>query len=245
MSQNPYQCADECPFAVVVPAAGVGVRMGNRKKPYLHIGGRPILHHTLERLLGTPGCEQAVVVLHRDEHDGGAVEDELRRLFGPTQTVCGGDSRQASVLAGLQAVRPELELVLVHDAVRPLVRTEVVRRVAHSSAEHGAAIAAVRAEETVKEVNGRGTIVGTPPRRRLWYARTPQGFRRELLLRAHAHARRSERTGTDDAELVEKLGHEVHLVEDCYDNIKITTEEDLVVAEAILRWQQEHLPQLA
>ncbi len=242
MPLSPHKRTADRPFAVVVPAAGTGVRMGNRKKPYLTIGGRPILHRTLERLLATPGCQQAVVVLHRDEYGDGHVAEELHRLFGLTEAVCGGDSRQASVLAGLRAVRDDLELVLVHDAVRPLVRTEVVRRVAEATAEHGAAIAAVPADETVKEVNGRRTIVGTPPRRRLWYARTPQGFRKELLLRAHAHAREAMRTGTDDAELVEQLGHQVHLVEDCYDNIKITTEEDLVVAEAILRWQQDHLP---
>ncbi len=228
---------EEIRFAAVVPAAGTGSRMGGRKKPYITLCGRPILHHAIERLLEASCCEQLVVVVHRDEFAEGRVAAELEERFGPIQVVCGGPTRQASVLEGLRAVGDGEELVLIHDAVRPLVSPEVVHRVAVATSRHGAAIAAVPATETVKRVTDGDTIAETPLRGHLWYARTPQGFRKDLILRAH-----SEHAGgpkaTDDAELVERLGHSVHVVRDRYDNVKITTEEDLIVAEAILRWRR-------
>ncbi|GAG53367.1 unnamed protein product, partial [marine sediment metagenome] len=128
----------------------------------------------------------------------------------------------------------------IHDAVRPLVRPDVVRRVAQAASRCGAAIAAIPATETVKEVAEAGRIVRTPPRRTLWCARTPQGFHRDLILKAHREAAAAGFEGTDDSELVERLGHEVRVVEDHYDNVKITTDQDLAVAEALLRWQESN-----
>ncbi len=229
---------DEIPFAVVVTAAGTGARMGGRKKPYLMICGRTILSHTLDRLRRARGCVQIIPVVHPDEHRQGALAEQLRAEFGVTELACGGPTRQESALAGLEMVRQDVDLVLIHDAVRPLVDPELVRRVAEAAQRFGAAIAAVPATETIKEVDGSGSIVATPSRDRLYYARTPQGFRKDLILRAHYAARDAGFCGTDDVELVERLGEEGRVVEDTYENLKITTEADLILAEAILRRQQ-------
>lgn len=227
--------AREPAFSAVVTAAGTGTRMGGRKKPYLPLCGRPILHHTIEGLRQSVGCAEIIVVVHADEYTSGEAADRLRAEFGLTKLARGGPTRQASALAGLEMVRDDLDLVLIHDAVRPLVEPDVVRRVAQAAQRFGAAIAAVRAIETIKEVNDSGRIIATPSRDRLWLARTPQGFSKDLILRAHYAARDAGFCGTDDAELVERLGEEVRVVEDATDNLKITTEEDLAAAEAILR----------
>jgi 2-C-methyl-D-erythritol 4-phosphate cytidylyltransferase len=212
--------------------------MGRRRKPLLQIRGTPILHHALAILRSAPGCAEIIPVLHPDDHSDGELIAQLEEKFGITKVAAGGAARQQSVLAGLEAVADDLDLVLIHDAVRPLVTTDVVRRVAEAAARSGAAIAAVPATETVKEVEPSGRIVATPPRERLWLARTPQGFRKELILRAHRAARDEGFCGTDDAQLVERLGHEAVVVEDRRDNLKITTAEDLALAEAILLWRE-------
>jgi len=241
MHGNTRQSADPA-FSVVIPAAGTGVRMGGpaggRKKPYLNIGGRPVLHIVIDTLGRVSGCAEIIPVLHSDEYRDGHVADELRSEFGITKVACGGATRQQSAFAGLQLVRADIDLVLTHDAVRPLVDPDVVRRVAEAAQRFGAAIAAVPATETIKQVGADGRIIATPPRDTLWLARTPQGFRKDLILRAYAAAQRDGYCGTDDAELVERLGEEARVVRDTYGNLKITTEEDLAAAEAIWRWRE-------
>ncbi len=226
-------------YAVILCAAGTGRRMGGLKKPFAELLGRPILFHCMDRLLAAGGCAQVVVVLHADEFADGSVRADLEREFGVASVACGGATRQESVRSGLAAIRDGIEIVLTHDAARPLLSVPTIEAVARAAAAHGAAIAAVRATETVKRVGAEDRILDTLPRTELWYARTPQGFRRDLLVRAHAVARDDGFQGTDDAQLVERLGAEARVVEDRYDNIKITVPEDLVVAEAILRWQAE------
>jgi 2-C-methyl-D-erythritol 4-phosphate cytidylyltransferase len=225
-------------FSVVVAAAGAGERMGGRRKPLLQIRGLPILYRALAILKSTPGCAEIIPVLHPEDYGNAELTVRLEEEFGITKVAAGGAARQQSVLAGLEAVSDNLDLVLIHDAVRPLVTADVVRRVAEAAAQSGAAIAAVPATETVKEVEPSGRIVATPPRERLWLARTPQGFRKELILRAHRAARGDGFCGTDDAQLVERLGHKAVVVEDRRDNLKITTAEDLALAEAILVWRE-------
>ena len=224
-------------FAVVLAAAGIGRRMGGFKKPYAELLGRPVLSWCIERLRQAAGCTEIVPVLHSDEYEAGDVAARLADEFGIARVVCGGATRQESALAGIEAVSPDLDLVLIHDAARPLVSPRVVEAVAREAQTCGAAIAAVPVTETVKRVEGDRRIQATVPRETLWNARTPQGFRRDLILRAHREAREAGFLGTDDAQLVECLGVEVHVVEDRHDNIKITMLGDLVQAEAALRWQ--------
>ena len=215
--------------------------MGARK-PLMCLDGVPLLLHTLHRLCMARGCLQLVLAVHPDDIDD--IRTCTEGLFAvssappPTTIVEGGANRQESVMKALEATDPEAPLVLIHDAVRPLLRVEVVEAVARRAAESGAAIAAVPALATIKEVDGRGLIRSTPPRDRLWMAQTPQGFRRELALEAHRGARSEGFVGTDDAILAERLGHPVSVVRDRPDNIKITNPEDLAVAEAILAWQR-------
>jgi len=233
------QNAGSPPFSVVVPAGGSGTRMGGVRKPFLEVCGQPLLYHTIESLQRTPGCAEVIPVLPAEEYGNAGLALQLKQRFGIDRMALGGRTRQASALAGLELVREDLAVVLIHDAVRPLVEPELVRRVADAAEEFGAAIAAVPVAETIKEVGMSRAIQATLPRERLWLARTPQGFRKDLILKAHYAARDQGFCGTDDAQLVERLGVQVRIVQDSYDNLKITTPEDLVIAEAVLSWRRQ------
>lgn len=228
-------------FSVIVPAAGVGRRMGaDRKKPHLLLDGQPIIFHTLRRLRRCRGCGQIVLVLHPDE--AGVLPAEWQKTledeFDVRDVTAGGATRQDSAWAGMQLVEDRFQVVLTHDGVRPFVRTGVVEKVAAEAAAHGGAVAAVPATATVKEVNPDHTIRRTHPREDIWLAQTPQGFRKDLLLHAYREARRDGFQGTDDAQLVERCGRTVRVVRDRADNIKITTPLDLAVAQSILHRQR-------
>jgi len=231
------QHVDSLPaWSVVIAAAGTGSRMGtDRKKPYLLLGGRPILDRTIECFRGHEGCGEIVVVVHPDEYQAGDVPARLEAECGVTRTLPGGPVRQQSVLTGIESLAGAEQIVLIHDAVRPLVTWDVVRAVIEAAHRAGAALAMVRALETVKRVSEGGVVIGTPARDDLWFARTPQGFGRKLILEAYRRAAADGFRGTDDAQLVERLGRRPLVVEDSYENIKITTPAELAAAEAILR----------
>ena len=166
-------------------------------------------------------------------------EEARRKLSGwlpsriPIEFARGGETRQASTAAGLDAARGA-SLVLVHDGVRPFVTPDLVRRVLAAAAEHGAALPLLPVQETLKNVSPEGRVLGTAPRGRFALAQTPQGFRREVLEAALRRAVSEGYEGTDEAELVERMGHPVARVEGLRDNLKITTPGDFPVAEAIL-----------
>jgi 2-C-methyl-D-erythritol 4-phosphate cytidylyltransferase len=235
------RAGDEVRFAVVLPAAGTGRRMGGCKKPLLELGGQPILFRVIATMQGVAGCVEVVPVLHANEVGDRDLAAMLLERFGIERPVAGGATRQASVFEGLKALQSDAEIVLVHDAVRPLVSAEVVRRVAESAAQCGGAIAAVPCSDTVKEVGQEGDAIRrTVPREPLWLARTPQGFHRSALIEAERRAAEDGFLGTDEAQIVERIWGEVSVVEDTRDNLKITTREDLAIAEAILRWRNEN-----
>jgi 2-C-methyl-D-erythritol 4-phosphate cytidylyltransferase len=150
------------------------------------------------------------------------------------QIVAGGAERQDSVRLGLAEVGTDAEIVLVHDAVRPFLTAGMVAQVAEAAAKHGAAIVAIPMRDTVKRVGPDGLIDETVDRKLLWLAQTPQAFKRTLLEDAHARALKSGFRATDDAQLVEQLGHRVAIVEGSTDNIKVTRPEDLAMGESIL-----------
>src|SRR5690606_25153314 len=152
----------------------------------------------------------------------------------PVTVAAGGDSRQQSVRAGLDALRQPVDLVAVHDGVRPLLDPALLERVLSAAWRHGAATVAVPLKDTVKLVDG-GWVESTPPRARLRAVQTPQAFRRELLVEAHRRAAAEGAEATDDASLVERAGHRVAVIDGSYSNIKITTPEDLLGAGALLR----------
>ena len=224
-------------ITAIVPAGGRGQRMGgNRPKQYLPLGGRPLLWHALARLEASPLVTDIVLVVR------GADLDPCRRQLSErggfakiAALVPGGAERSASVYRGLQETHADM--VLVHDAVRPFISEELLERVVAATRAHGAALPALPVVETIKEVMGE-RVVGTPQRERLWQAQTPQGFDRALLLRAY-HAAGPDAATTDDAALVERLGHPVCVVPGEAENRKITTPEDLAWAEWRMRTKEE------
>jgi 2-C-methyl-D-erythritol 4-phosphate cytidylyltransferase/2-C-methyl-D-erythritol 2,4-cyclodiphosphate synthase len=208
----------------IIPAAGRGRRMGGETpKQYLPLAGRPLLWSTLAALERSP-LVQALIIAVRPEDQHLAAQ--LAADFAKVRClVPGGEERSDSVRAGLAATTAADELVLVHDAVRPFVSPALIERVLAAARQWGAAIPALPVRETIKAVE-EGQVRETPPRSRLWAAQTPQGFRRSLLLEATA-APATGAPATDEAMLVEQLGHPVRVVAGEPENIKITTPEDL------------------
>ena len=226
--------------SVIFPAAGQGRRMkAGKNKVLLELGGKPILQRTLESFSCLPEVGELIVVTGRE--DMAEVRAMLEGAVGlkPWQLVEGSTERQYSIRNGLACVAKEAELVLVHDAARPLITEEVIARVIEGARQFGGAIAAVPEKNTVKIVSEAGLVVSTPPRKSLWAVQTPQGFRKEVLLKANEQAEQEGFLGTDDASLVERLGAPVKVVEGDYRNIKITTPEDMVTAEAFLQQMKE------
>ncbi len=212
--------------------AGSGRRFGGpRPKIFATLAGEPLWRHAARTLVAVPGCRRLVLVTAVDRIDEvtqGAADLPLARV------TVGGERRQDSVRLGLAAIDVAADVVAVHDAARPLLRISTAARAVAVAAEHGAALVAVPVSDTIKEVDGGGQIVGTPDRARLWQAQTPQCFATDVLLRAHEQAARDGVVATDDAALVELLGHPVPVVRGDRWNLKVTEPQDLVVAAALL-----------
>ena len=221
--------------SVIFPAAGAGRRMkADRNKVLLELSGVPILLRTLRRFSAVPAVAELIVVVAKDEI--AFVEGMLEKAQGlkPWCVVQGGAERQYSIANGMAHLAADADIVLVHDAARPLVSLAAIEAVISAAREKGAAIAAVRAKNTIKVVGEDGRVEATPARASLWEVQTPQGFRREILERAYEKAAQDGFLGTDDASLVERIGEAVFVVESDYGNLKITTPEDLWMAEALL-----------
>jgi len=214
-------------LAVVIPAGGVGTRFGGRlPKQFIRLGRAPILTQTVAHFTRHPAIV-AIIVAAPEIH----VERTRRALAGvarraPVTVVQGGGMRQDSVWLALQAVPATADIVIVHDAVRPLITRGLIDAVVAAVAESGAAICALPITETVKRVR-QEVVEATLDRSELWAVQTPQAFRAALLREAHEKARRDGVIGTDDAMLVERLGHRVRVVRGLAENVKITTPEDL------------------
>lgn len=220
----------------IIAAAGRGTRMGGeRVKQFLELGGTPIIIHTLRRFEQCSTIGEIVVVVPSDEVAGFLALAGRHKLGKLARVVPGGQTRTETVWRGLQAVRPATaNIVAVHDGVRPFVTSEEIDRTVRAAEETGAAILAVPATDTIKEVSG-GNVRRTLPRSEAWHAQTPQCFRYELLRRAHEQARANNTDATDDSALVEQLGATVAVVEGSARNVKITRPEDLALAETFLK----------
>ncbi len=221
--------------AVIIAAGGSGRRLGGPvPKQFLAIGGVPILVRTLRQFASVPQVRRIVIV------GPGRSLSRIRRLVdtyrirGVTRIVRGGRERQHSVWNGLRALTPHPSIVLVHDAVRPLVRKREILQVIRQARKHGAAVVGVRVRDTIKTSGRHGWFARTLPRHVLWAVQTPQGFRYDILYRAHVSAARSRFLGTDDGSLVERLHIPVRIVPGDEGNIKITTRHDLAVAGTLL-----------
>lgn len=218
----------------LIPAGGIGVRLGHRTpKQFLALGGGSILGTTVRHFARHPAIGAVVVAAPAAhlERARRAVRDLDR---GGITVVAGGSTRQESVWLALQAAPAEAAIVVVHDAVRPFITRGLIDAVVAAARDGGAAICALPIAETVKRVRD-GRVETTVDRTDLWTVQTPQAFRIDLLREAHEKARRDGVVGTDDAALVERLGHPVAVVRGLEDNVKITTPADLRRARAASR----------
>jgi 2-C-methyl-D-erythritol 4-phosphate cytidylyltransferase len=223
---------------VVVVAAGRGVRFGGPvPKQYRELGGVPILLRALRPFASHPEVAHVVVVL--PESDAARPPAFLAELTGGSlSVVAGGAERSDSVAQGLSAMPAGCTVILVHDAARPLVDRGIIDGVIAAARGGAGAVPAIAIGDTVKEADGSEAgaprVLRTVPREHLWMAQTPQGFPRALLEEAHARARREGTLATDDAALVERMGATVVLVPGSRRNLKVTTDEDFLLAERIL-----------
>jgi len=221
---------------VIIAAGGTGRRMGGRvPKQFLPLGNTTILERTLALFNGHSQVCEIILVVPKDHLEKAAWLVHAGNLSRVTRVVAGGRDRQESVWNGLNAFGESPRFILIHDAVRPLVRKQVLDAVIRQSRRYGAAVAGVRVKDTIKQEGRKGFFTKTLDRSRLWSIQTPQGFRFKLAYEAHRKARSAHFIGTDDAALVERLGRKVRIVEGDYDNIKITTAEDLAFAEMVLK----------
>ena len=228
----------------VIPAAGAGKRLGlGINKAFAKINSVPLLVHCLTMLSRTQMISRAIVVLAPDE-----VEEGRRLLAGyqaehfaglPFVVVAGGKERQDSVANALAAITESEGYVAVHDGARPFAGKEVFVRTLEAAKEHGAAIAAVPVKDTIKVVDEGGVVTATPVRSTLYAVQTPQIFEVNLLKRAYENLVQNPAQVTDDASVVELLGHKVVVALGSYENIKITTPEDLLFAENLLAQQEK------
>jgi 2-C-methyl-D-erythritol 4-phosphate cytidylyltransferase len=220
----------------IVPAAGSGNRMGRDvSKQYLSLGGTPLLVHTLKVFEECPLVDALLVVVPPRD-----IEFVRNNVLAPWNmkkvagVIPGGKERQDSVRAGIEALDPDAGVVIVHDAVRPFITVELISQCIRTAGEEGAVAVGVPLKDTVKEVGPDGRVMRTCDRSLLWLTQTPQAFRRDIIENAHRAAVRDGFRGTDDASLVERLRIAVRMIRGDYGNIKITTPEDLVIAEALL-----------
>jgi 2-C-methyl-D-erythritol 4-phosphate cytidylyltransferase/2-C-methyl-D-erythritol 2,4-cyclodiphosphate synthase len=220
----------------IILAAGRGTRMNSGiNKVFMLLGDQPILVHSLLAFSKCSQVDNLIIVAGPDEFL--YVNKILQGVAGIKhwQVVAGGSERQYSIANALKVIPQTTDVILVHDGARPLVTTECISDVIQATIQHKAAIAAVPVKDTIKTVNDSGGVTGTLERNTLWSIQTPQGFDFLILQQAYERARQDNYLGTDDASLVERLGVSVKIVVGNYENLKVTTPEDLIVAEALIQ----------
>jgi len=232
-------------FAVIIPAAGKSSRFGGiEKKPFTSLDGRPVWLRTAELFWSREDVSKVYVVIAPEDRDDFRTRFGHLLLFTNVELVEGGSERFESVANALGRVPEEVAYIAVHDAVRPLITTPFIDSVFAAARTHGAVVPGVPVADTLKQVEPEtNRIVGTPSRAGLWQAQTPQVFRRDWL--AEAYARRAEFAGaiTDDSQLIEAIGHAVFMVPGAATNFKITSRDDLELADAILKARTTRRPE--
>lgn len=217
----------------IFPAAGQSRRMQSAfNKNFLELDGQSVLLHTLKAFERAATVDDFIIAASVDEIS--YIKQLIATVKKPCRIVAGGSERQYSIANALKFLPDSTEIVLVHDAARPLISVETINNVIDAAREFGGAIAAVPAKNTIKVIDGDKFVESTPPRATLVEVQTPQGFQRKILLNAYAQAERDGFLGTDDSSLVERLGLRVKIVLSDYRNIKITTQEDLFIAKALI-----------
>jgi 2-C-methyl-D-erythritol 4-phosphate cytidylyltransferase len=220
-------------YEVVIPAAGQGKRMNaGKNKLFIELSNIPIIVYTLRVFENDPNCKGIVLSINPAEEEIFTELIERYQLNKIKKLIPGGEERQQSVYNGIQHIQ-ESGIVLVHDGARPFIDLQVIRQLIEAASIHGGAIVAVPVKDTIKKAANQ-IVIETVERSSLWAVQTPQAFRVPVLVEAHKQAEKDRYLGTDDASLLERIGKPVVIIEGNYDNIKITTREDLYFAEAIL-----------
>ena len=221
----------------IIPAGGSGRRLkAALSKQYLMLDKLPVLVHTLRVFQQTTAIDQVILVV--PENDIAFVRDEFIQEYCLTKVaniVAGGAERQDSVRNGMAAIEDKCDVAVIHDGVRPFVTQGMIQQVVAATRSNQAASIGVKAKETIKQTEDNDLVVKTLPRQHLWQTQTPQAFHFDILQKAYAAAERDNFYGTDDASLVERIGVSVKMLAGSYENIKITTPEDLIFAESLLK----------
>lgn len=218
-------------FTTIIPAAGQGKRMGTEiNKLFLEIDGETIIRRTVSVFQEIEECEQIFIAAHPKEVH--LMEEHLKDFNKVAGVIPGGKERQHSINEVLK-VLIDSEVVMVHDGARPFITQEKVKQLYQETLKNKAVILAVQSKDTIKKVID-GVVEETYDRSTLWQVQTPQSFNRHVILNAYNFAEKHDFVGTDDASLVERAGYKVHITNGDYDNIKITTHEDLIIADSIL-----------
>lgn len=224
-------------YQVIIPAAGQGKRMGaGKNKLLLELNNMPIFIHSLKVFDQDELCEGIILAISpQDEVEFKLLlkQYKVKKVLG---LVPGGKERQDSIYNALKTVKTD-GIILVHDAARPFILKEHIHRLVETAQKTGAAIIGVPAKDTMKTVRDN-VVTATVERSSLWAVQTPQAFRFSILFKSYEQAEKDSFIGTDDSSLVERISHPVTMIEGDYDNIKLTTQEDLFFAEAIVKKRQ-------
>ena len=225
----------------IIAAAGKSRRVsGDTPKQFIHIKEKPMLAYTIEKFQDCDAVDDIVVVV-AEEYEAFCRQKIVSKwAYRKVMAVVpGGENRQESVYRGLAAAEPSTDICVVHDGARPFIAERQIAAVIQGAAFHGACVLGVNLQDTVKRCDAASVILDTVDRSDLWAVQTPQGFRFAPLLNAHAQAVREGFVGTDDSQLMERLGHRVKMLEGTRDNFKITTDADLAYAEFILHGKKK------
>ena len=224
---------------VVIVAAGTGSRMNmGINKQFIKLEGKEIIYYTIEKFYKNENIDDIVVVVKEEEAEFFRKEILDKYNFKNIKLAYGGKERQDSVYNGLKSLDKECNIVLIHDGARPFVSNKIINKSIEEAKENKAIVVGVPVKDTIKVIDNDKNIVDTPNRSLLWAVQTPQTFDYNLIIKSYEDAFKDGFYGTDDAMLVERIGYKVKMVEGSYNNIKITTQEDLGLGSQILKVQE-------
>ena len=221
---------------VVIVAAGTGSRMNmGINKQFIKLEGKEVIVYTIEKFYNNPNIDDIVVVVKESEAEFFKKEILDKYNFKNIKIAYGGKERQNSVYNGLKMLDKKCDIVLVHDGARPFISEQLIDNCIEEAKSHNAVVVGVPVKDTIKVINEDNDIVDTPERSKLWAVQTPQTFNYDILVKSYEDAFENKFYGTDDAMLVERIGYKVKMIEGSYNNIKITTQEDLNIGTQILQ----------
>lgn len=220
----------------IILAAGKGARMNaGMNKQFMLLNGKPLLAHTLEAFQSCNAVNSIILVVGKEELQ--LCKEQILDAYGfdkVDKLIPGGSERQQSVYNGIRSLE-DCGIVVIHDGARPVLPEGIIEKCIEGAKKYGAVSAGMPAKETVKILNEENFVEYTPERRRVWVTQTPQAFKRDIIEKAHEMANIKGISGTDDAYLVENMGIKVKMIKGSYENIKVTTSEDIIIAEAIMK----------